>query len=72
MLALEPLVAAQQIDGAILRGSYEPGAGVARDARLRPLLERGDQSIVRQILGQTDVAHDPRQTGNYRAFRLQG
>ena len=66
VLALEPLVAAQQIDGAILRGGHEPGAGVARDARLRPLLERGDQSIVRQILGQTDVAHDPRQTGNYR------
>ena len=64
VLALEPLVSPQEIDGAMLRGGHEPGARVVRDARLRPLLERGDQRILRQVLGQTDVAHDPRQTGD--------
>ena len=52
------------IDGAMFRGGHEPGARVVRDARLRPLLERGDQSVLRELLGQADVAHDPRQTGD--------
>ena len=52
VLALEPLVPAEVIDGAMLRGGHEPGARVVRDARLRPLLERGDQRILRQVLGE--------------------
>src|SRR4051794_19493085 len=48
----------------MLRGGHEPGARVVRNARLRPLLERGDESILGKILGKTDVAHDPRQTGD--------
>src|SRR5258706_14705634 len=64
MLAFEPLVAAQEIDRTMLRGGHEPGARVARDARLRPLPKRGDQSIVSQIRSQTDVTPDPRETGD--------
>jgi hypothetical protein len=29
-----------------------------------PLLECGDESILRQILGQADIAHDPREAGD--------
>jgi len=28
------------------------------------LEERGDQSVLRQLLGQADVAHDPREAGD--------
>ncbi len=52
------------VDRAMLRGGHEPGARVVRDARLRPLLERGDERVLREILGQADVAHDPRETGD--------
>src|SRR4030088_768870 len=52
------------IDRALLGGGHEPGARVVRDARLRPLLERGDESILRKVLGQTDIADDPRQPGD--------
>ena len=58
------LFAAEQVDRAMLGGGHEPGARVVRDARLRPLLERGDERILREILGETDVAHDPREAGD--------
>ena len=64
VLALEQLVPAQQVDRAMLRGGHEPGARVVRDARLRPLLERGDERVLRELLGQADVAHDPREAGD--------
>ena len=64
VLALEPLASAQEVDRAMLRGGHEPGARVVRDARLRPLLERGDERILREVLGETDVAHDPREAGD--------
>lgn len=48
----------------MLRGGHEPGARIARDARRRPLLERGDQSILCKIFGHTDIAHDACQTGD--------
>ena len=61
MLALEQRSPAQQVDRAMLRGGHQPGARVVRDARLRPLLERGDERVLRQVLGQADVAHHPRE-----------
>ena len=64
VLALEQLAPAQQVDRAMLGGGHEPGARVVRDARLRPLLERGDQRVLRELLGQADVAHDPREAGD--------
>jgi hypothetical protein len=45
----------------MLGGGHEPGARVVRDARLRPLLKRGDESILRQVLGKADVTHDARE-----------
>ena len=38
--------------------------GLSRNARLRPLLERGDERVLREVLGQADVAHDPREAGD--------
>ena len=58
------LRAAELVDGAVLGRGHQPGARVVRDARLRPLLERGDQRVLRQLLGQADVAHHARQAGD--------
>ena len=52
------------VDRAMLRGGHEPGARIVRDARLRPLLERGDERVLRELLGEADVAHDPREPGD--------
>src|SRR3989441_496878 len=64
VLALDELASAQQVDRTVLRGGHEPGARLVRDARLRPALERGDERLLREVLGDPDVAHDPRQTGD--------
>src|SRR5216683_3857232 len=64
MLALEKFIPAKVIDRAVLRGGHEPGAWVVRDARLRPLFEGRDESVLRPLLGKADVAHDARQTGD--------
>jgi hypothetical protein len=64
VLALEPLVAAEEIDRTMLRGGHEPGARVVRDARLRPPLERHDERLLGELLGQPDVAHHPREPGD--------
>jgi hypothetical protein len=64
MLALEQLASAQPVDRTVLSGGHEPSARVVRDARLRPPLERGNESILRQLLGETGIAHDPRETGD--------
>ena len=64
MLALESLVPTEEVDGAVLGGGHEPGARVVGHTRLRPLLEGGDQRVLRKILGETDVAHDPRETAD--------
>src|SRR5713226_494293 len=64
VLALEPRVSAEVIDGTMLGSGHKPGAWIVWDARLRPLLESSDESILCEILGSTDVAHDPRETGN--------
>jgi hypothetical protein len=64
MFALQALVAAQMIDGAMLGGRHQPGAGITRYSSFRPLFERGNQRILRQLLGRADIANDPRQTGN--------
>jgi len=64
VLALEPFVSAERVDGTVLRGGHEPSARVVRDARFRPLLECGDESVLRELLGKTDIAHDPSETGD--------
>ena len=64
MLALEHLAPAQQIDRPMLGRGHEPGARLVGNAGLGPLLQRGDQRILRQVLGDTDIAHDPGEAGD--------
>ena len=52
--------APHQVDRAVLGGGHQPGARVVRDAGLRPLLERRDERVLGELLGQADVAHDAR------------
>ena len=68
-LALERDLPAQCIDAPALGGGHQPCARPVRDARLRPLLERGDERVLGQILGHRHVAHDPSQPG-YQPGRL--
>ena len=53
--------APELVDGAVLRRRHQPGAGIVRDARLRPALERRHERLLRQILGEADVAHHANQ-----------
>jgi len=64
VLAIEARASAQVVDRAMLRGCHEPGAGVIRHARLGPLLEGRDECVLREILGEPDIAHDPCQAGD--------
>src|SRR6266849_7746921 len=64
VLALEELVAAKEINGTMLGGGHEPGTRVFRDARLMPLLERGDEGVLGEILGKTYITHDAHETAD--------
>ena len=64
VLAVEHLPAPKQVDGAMFGRRHEPGAGVVGNTRLGPLLERDDERVLREILGDTHVAYDPGKTGN--------
>jgi len=50
LLALEHLAPSQPVDGAVLGRGHEPGARVVRDARLRPLLQGGHESLITRSL----------------------
>ena len=64
MFAFEQLVAAEDIDRPMLRGGHEPGARLIRNARLGPLFKRRNESVLRQLLREANVAYDPRKTGD--------
>ena len=64
VLALRHLLAAQAIDGAVLRRRHQPGAGIVGHAGLRPALQRRHQRILGQFLGEPDIAHHARQAGD--------
>ena len=64
MFSFEQLVAAEKIDGSMLRGGHEPGAGIFRDARFGPLIERRNEGLLREVLGDADVAHHAGETGD--------
>ncbi len=64
MLALETLVSAEVIYRAMLCRGHEPRARIVRNTRPRPLLERGDQSVLRQVFGNPDITHYPCQSGD--------
>ena len=64
-LAIVDLRPAQAIDRAVPADGHEPGARVVRDARLGPLLERGDERLLREVLREPDVAHDPDEAADH-------
>jgi hypothetical protein len=64
VFSLEQLVAAERVDGPMLGRGHQPGARVAWHTRVRPLFERCDKSILCEIFGETNVAHDSNETGN--------
>jgi hypothetical protein len=48
----------------MLRRPHEPGARPLRHAFSRPLLERGDEGILCELLSRPDVADDASQPGD--------
>src|SRR5438874_1207812 len=64
VLALERLAAADRVDRAMLRRRHQPGARLLRHTRGGPLLERGNESVLRELLGRTDVADETSQPGD--------
>jgi len=47
VLAIETRVSTELVYGTMFRRGHQPCARIIRDARLRPLFKRGDQSILR-------------------------
>jgi hypothetical protein len=64
LLALQRDAAAQRVDAAALGGGHQPGPRVVRYARAGPLLERGDERVLGQVLGHRHVADDASQPGD--------
>jgi hypothetical protein len=64
LLALAQLGPADVVDGPALGDRHEPRAGVVRHARRRPLLQRGHERVLGQLLGEADVVHHPSQPGD--------
>src|SRR5258705_8822977 len=64
VLALDTLGSTERVDCAMLRCRHEPGARIVGNARLRPPLERGNESVLREVFSQTDIAHNTRQSGD--------
>src|SRR5713226_2323665 len=69
VLALERLPAPDQVDRAVFRGSHQPGARTLRHAIGGPLLERGDEGVLCELLSRPDVAYKASQPG-YEPGRL--
>ncbi len=52
------------VERVVLGDLHQPRAGIARHAFGRPLFERRDQRVVREILGQADVADHADESGD--------
>ena len=48
----------EEVQRAVSRRGHEPRAGIVRNAAIRPLVQRGNQRILRQLFGQVDVADE--------------
>src|SRR5712691_5231815 len=64
VLTIKTRVSTELVYGTMFRGGHQPCARIIRDARLRPSLERGDQSVLCEIFGEADIAHDTRERGD--------
>ena len=62
VLAPEECVPSEAVDGTMLGGGHQPSPRIIRNSRLRPLLEGSNESVLREFLGKTDVADDPRES----------
>src|SRR5271163_1848475 len=64
MLTLVESVPSEMVNGTMLGGGHQPRSRIIRDARLRPLLERSDESVLREFLGETHVTDHAREAGD--------
>src|SRR6266540_212274 len=64
MLTLEQSSTAQVINRTMLCSRHEPRARIIWDARLRPLFERSNESVLREFFRASDIADDPRETSD--------
>ena len=65
VLALEQLASPKQIDRAMLRRGHEPCTRIVRDPCRRPLLERNEKRILREILRLSNIADDACEPGDH-------
>jgi hypothetical protein len=65
VLLLDTLASAKRVDRAVLRGGHEPRTGVGWHTVRGPRLECGDQRILRELLGEPDVADHARDSRNH-------
>src|SRR5260370_18972724 len=59
VLALEPLVSAERVNGTVLGGSHEPCAGIIRNTPPRPFFDRHNQRVLGKRLGNAKLSSDP-------------
>src|SRR5207253_10220045 len=57
-LALQRLLAADAVDGPVPRDRHEPTGRVRRRALARPSLDRRRERILKDVLGEVEVAED--------------
>src|SRR2546427_1593448 len=64
VLALERLAASDQVGRAMLRGRHQPGARSLWHAGSGPLLERGNEGVLCELLSRPDIADEASQPGD--------
>ena len=69
-LAAQRVGAPEVVDTAALGRRHQPGRRVVGDPRHRPLLQRGEQRVLREVLGQVDVTRHPGESTKNEAGRL--
>ena len=52
----------EMVDGAMLGGGHKPGSGVGGDSRRRPLFQGSQQRFLGEVLGETHVANNARES----------
>src|SRR6185436_7915767 len=52
------------VDRPVARGRHDPGAGVVRDPRRRPAIDRRRERVLYRVLGALQVAEDAGQDGD--------
>src|SRR6185437_11132456 len=63
LLALDNVAMTHRIDRSAFCGRHEPCASIVRNSRSRPLLQRGYERVLREILGEPHVAYDAHEAG---------